>query len=81
MDVGCEHFPGSTSNHPQIPPRRRISCSGTKLARTRPQASRSAIQVASFTSVLRPGTFLICAAFATIRSKAPSLRILQTGFQ
>jgi len=38
------------------------------------QASRSAIQVASLTSDLRPGTFLMCAAFATINSKAPSLR-------
>jgi transposase len=36
--------------------------SGTRRARMRSSANKSAIQVASFTSVLRPGTFLMCAA-------------------
>ena len=57
-----------------------IGCGGTKLARIRPCASRSAIQVASFTSLLRPGTPLMCAAFASTSSKRPS-RMCQTGFQ
>ncbi len=57
------------------------SSSGTKLALIRPQATKSAIHMASLTSVLRPGTFLMCAALATISSKAPSLRMFQTGFQ
>ena len=55
--------------------------SGTKLALMRPKATRSAIQVASFTSVLRPGTFLMWAALAKISSNLPSLRIFHTGFQ
>ena len=55
--------------------------SGTKLALISPQATKSAIHVASFTSVLRPGTFLICAGLATISSNAPSLRMFHTGFQ
>ena len=54
---------------------------GTKLALIRPQAVKSAIHVASLTSVLRPGTFLMWAAFASISSKAPSLRMFHTGFQ
>src|SRR6266849_5258236 len=58
-----------------------ISSPGTKLALISPHANRSAIHVASFTSVLRPGTFLMCAAFATINSKGPSPRILNTGIQ
>src|SRR6267378_3550695 len=36
-----------------------ISSPGTKLALISPHANRSAIHVASFTSVLRPGTFLM----------------------
>ena len=62
----------------------RISCvgrSGTKLARIRPCASRSASQIASATSVLRPGTFFTCAALARISVKSPSDRMCQTGFQ
>jgi len=43
------------------------SSSGTKLGLIKPQAKRSAIHIASFKSVLRPGTFLMCAALATIR--------------
>ena len=46
----------------------------------RPCASKSAIHVASFTSVLRPGTFLMCIAFASTRSKLPS-STCQTGCQ
>ena len=45
--------------------------SGTKLALISPQANRSAIHIASFMSVLRPGTFLMCAALATINSNSP----------
>jgi hypothetical protein len=63
-----------------------MSSSGTKLALINPHASRldreagqcadrrlphSAIHMASFMSVLRPGTFLMCAALATISSKSP----------
>jgi len=33
------------------------------------------------TSVLRPGTFLTCAAFASTNSNSPSERMCQTGFQ
>jgi hypothetical protein len=57
-----------------------IAIGGTKLARMRPCASRSASQVASFTSVLRPGTFLTCIALASTSSNA-SARTAQTGFQ
>src|SRR5258708_35681992 len=53
---------------------------GTKLDRISPCANRSAIQVASFTSVLRPGTFLMCAALASTNSKSSS-KICHTGFQ
>ena len=38
-------------------------------------------QVASFTSVLRPGTFLTWAALANTSSNSPSDKICQTGFQ
>ena len=58
-----------------------IASPGTKLALIRPKAVKSAIQVASFTSVLRPGTFLICAALAKISSNLPSLKMFHTGFQ
>src|SRR5881397_1040444 len=37
---------------------------GTKLERSSPWQSKSAIHSASFTSVLRPGTFLMCCALA-----------------
>jgi len=47
----------------------------------KPQAIRSAIHIASFMSVSRPGTFFRCAALATISSKSPSHRIFQTGIQ
>src|SRR5262245_29352271 len=62
----------------------RISCvgpSGTKLARIRPCANNSEIQSASLTSVLRPGTFLICAALASTRSKPPSAKMCDTCCQ
>ena len=52
----------------------RTSCvglSGTKLGRIRPCANRSDTQSASFTSLLRPGTFLTCAAAGT-NAKSPS---------
>jgi hypothetical protein len=58
-----------------------VGASGTKLARTRPWASRSASQVASATSVLRPGTFFTCAALASTKAKSPSPSTCQTGFQ
>jgi hypothetical protein len=57
------------------------SSSGTKLALISPQANRSAIHIASFMSVLRPGTFLMCAAFATTSSNSPAARIFHTGIQ
>src|SRR5882762_3025727 len=44
----------------------------TKLGRSNPWQSKSAIHSASLTSVLRPGTFLTCCALATTISKAPS---------
>jgi hypothetical protein len=53
---------------------------GTKLERSKPWHSKSAIHSASFTSVLRPGTFLTCCALATTISNAPS-RMAYTGFQ
>src|SRR6516165_2003669 len=57
-----------------------IAGGGTKLDWIRPCAIRSASQVASFTSLLRPGTFFTCAAFARISANRPS-RMCQTGFQ
>ena len=56
------------------------------LARDEAAANQAAGQqigdpVASLTSVFLPGTFLMWAAFATINSKAPSLKMFQTGFQ
>ncbi len=57
-----------------------IAGGGTKLARIRPCANKSASQVASFTSLLRPGTFFTCAAFARISAKRSS-RTYQIGFQ
>ena len=58
-----------------------MSSAGTKLALISPQASRSAIHIASLMSVLRPGTCLMGAALARISSKGPSLRMFQTGLQ
>src|SRR5262245_51526242 len=46
----------------------------------RPWASRSAIQVASLTSLLRPGMLRICMALARTSANRPS-RTRQTGFQ
>src|SRR5262245_42093406 len=57
-----------------------IAGGGTKLDWIRPCANRSASQAASFTSLLRPGTFFTCAAFARISANRPS-RMCQTGFQ
>src|SRR5437899_2651065 len=62
----------------------RSSCTssfGTKLAWISPQANRSAIHIASFMSVLRPGTFLMCAALATIKANLSASRSLNTGIQ
>jgi hypothetical protein len=56
----------------------RTSGGGTKLARTSPWRTSSAIHSASFTSVLRPGTALMWWALPTIRAKAPS-RAAWTG--
>src|SRR5215469_8770091 len=44
---------------------------GTKLERSSPWQSRSAIHSASLTSVLRPGTFLTCCVLATTIRNAP----------
>src|SRR6516165_4523840 len=57
-----------------------IGVGGTKLERISPCAKRSAIQVASLTSLLRPGTLRMCCAFARISSKSSSSRC-HTGFQ
>src|SRR5262249_42098634 len=55
---------------------------GTKLERISPCANRSAIHVASFTSLLRPGTLRMCAALASTSSNSPSASsTCQTGFQ
>ncbi len=43
----------------------RWGLSGMKLGVNNPCRKRSAIPVASFTSVLRPGTFFMCAGFTT----------------
>ena len=53
---------------------------GTKRLRINPWAKRSAIHAASVTSLFRPGTFRMWAAFASTSSKA-SPRTCQTGFQ
>jgi hypothetical protein len=45
---------------------------GTKLVRTSPCRTRSAIHSASFTSVLRPGRLRMCEALPTMSVKAPS---------
>ena len=50
------------------------------LAVMSPWASRSAIHVASFMSVLRPGTFRMCAALARTNVRVSS-STCQTGFQ
>lgn len=51
-----------------------------KLARNNPCCNSSAIHCASLTSVLRPGTALICWALTSSTSKWAS-RMLKTGFQ
>src|SRR5919106_1721602 len=56
-----------------------VAASGTKLARISPWARSSASQAASVMSVLRPGTFLTCAAFARISLNPPSSKTCQTG--
>jgi hypothetical protein len=56
-----------------------ICVAGTKLDAIRPWARRSAIHVASFTSVFRPGTFLMCIAFAST-STNDSSSTCHTGF-
>ena len=53
---------------------------GTKLARTSPCRTRSAIHSASFASVLRPGTALMWWALPTMSVKPPS-RAAWTGCQ
>ena len=60
--------------------RARIGVGGTRLPRISPWASRSAIQVASFMSLLRPGMFRMCIALANTSSNRPS-KTCQTGFQ
>jgi hypothetical protein len=76
--------------HPQHVPRLRVrirlrmswvGVSGTKLARIRPCANNSASHIASLTSVLRPGTFFTCAAFANTNTNSPSSKMCHTGFQ
>src|SRR6185437_5332057 len=57
-----------------------IGAGGTKLERIRPWASSSAIQAASFTSVLRPGTLRMCWSLASTNSRCSSSRC-HTGFQ
>ena len=49
-----------------------ISAGGTKLPRIKPCASRSAIHVASFVSLLRPGRFRMCIALARTTVNWPS---------
>src|SRR5208283_1906416 len=71
----------SRTNCLRIRRRLRISwvcSSGTKLPRMSPCAIRSASQVASFTSVLRPGTFFTCAALASTSSNSPSGALCKT---
>ena len=59
-----------------------IGAGGTKLPGISPCANRSAIQVASFRSLLRPGTFRMCCALAsTSVNEASSSRTCHTGFQ
>ena len=48
---------------------------GMKLARNKPWRKRSAIHSASRTSVLRPGTALLCWALTTTSAKFPSSRL------
>lgn len=57
----------------------RISRGGTKLPCSKPHSSNCAI-APSLASVLRPGTFLICAAFTSSTSN-PSSSTQYTGFQ
>ena len=57
-----------------------MEAGGTKLPRINPCASRSAIHVASLTSLLRPGILRMCLAVASTNSTVPS-NTCQTGFQ
>src|ERR1700722_1130005 len=57
-----------------------IGTGGRKLARISPCVSRSAIRVASFTSVLRPRTLRMCRALASTSSNCSSSKC-HTGFQ
>src|SRR6202158_197172 len=47
----------------------RIGCGGTKLPRSNPCCSKSAIHSLSFWSVFRPGAALICCAFTSNTSQ------------
>ena len=58
----------------------RIGCGGTKLAWSKPCCNNWAIHWQSLTSVLRPGTFLMCSALTRMTQTPPS-RMLKTGFQ
>jgi hypothetical protein len=51
---------------------RRMGLSGTKLARTSPCSVSCAIHAESLTSVLRPGTLRMCAAFGNCASTRSS---------
>ena len=80
----CTWLDCSRTNCLRVRSRLRISCvcvSGTKLARIRPCANNSASHIASLTSVLRPGTFFTCAAFANTNANSPSSKMCHTGFQ
>ena len=58
----------------------RCHAGGTKLARSKPCCSNCAIHAQSLTSVLRPGTCLMCWALTKMTRKRPSNR-LKSGFQ
>jgi hypothetical protein len=61
----------------QVPDR----CRGDEVARNNPCRSRSASHAASPTSVLCPGTCLICAAFTSVTGSPASSKMLNTGTQ
>ena len=58
-----------------------IGAGGTKLPRISPCANRSAIQAASFRSLLRPGTFRMCCALASTSVLHGTVRwtVFETG--
>jgi len=64
--------PTSALRWPTRSRRTLTSGGGTKLGRTSPWRTRSAIHSASFTSVLRPGTLRMCEALPTMTVKSPS---------